>query len=307
LISNPLKKVNILEKNISSVEKSITDLGNGKAFALHNILQLDGRVSAYPKSTRGFSSMNCYLLCENNAAILLDTGFNGQLDLLSKQISSVITQDTPLSIYPLRQNEFMSVGNIVALANRFNVVEAFSNRPNIDFWFDFELEDFIPKEEKDKKFTTSKLGTELKINIGGNPDRLIHGIFAPIRLITTMWIFDQATKTLFSSDMFSHISKSNPDGPWISDKDELSTTSFVRSFLLNTRYWWLEGVDTGPLREGISEVFNKFDIHSIAPGYGTILTGKEQVEKQFKILDEVLRELDSSVVKASYVPRNLER
>ena len=105
-ISNPLKKVNILEKNISSVEKSITDLGNGKAFALHNILQLDGRVSAYPKSTRGFSSMNCYLLCENNAAILLDTGFNGQLDLLSKQISSVITQDTPLSIYPLRQNEF---------------------------------------------------------------------------------------------------------------------------------------------------------------------------------------------------------
>ena len=107
--------------------------------------------------------------------------------------------------------------------------------------------------------------------------------------------------------MFSHISQKNLDGPWISDKDELTTTSFVRSFLLNTRYWWLEGVNTGPLREGISEVFNKFDIHAIAPGYGTILTGKDQVEKQFKILDEVLRDLDSSVVKASYVPRNLER
>tara|TARA_B100000686_G_scaffold32204_2_gene33672 strand:- start:915 stop:1784 length:870 start_codon:yes stop_codon:yes gene_type:complete len=289
------------------MENSITDLGDGKAFALHNILELDGRVSAYPKSTRGFSSMNCYLLCEENAAVLLDTGFNGQLDFLSEQISSIISKDTPLSLYPLRQNEFMSVGNIVALANRFNVVEAFSNRPNIDFWFDFELEDFIPKQEKDKKFKTSKLGNELKINIGDNPERLIHGLVAPIRLISTMWIFDHATKTLFSSDMFSHISQEYPDGPWISNKDELTTTSFVRSFLLNTRYWWLEGVDTGPLREGISEVFNKFDIHSIAPGYGTILTGKEQVEKQFNILDEVLRNLDSSVVKASYVPRNLER
>tara|TARA_Y100000814_G_scaffold269907_1_gene225669 strand:+ start:541 stop:1431 length:891 start_codon:yes stop_codon:yes gene_type:complete len=296
-----------LANKISSIESTITDLGEGKAFALHNILELDGRVSAYPKSTRGFSSMNCYLLREDNAAVLLDTGFNGQIDFLSEQISSLITKDTPLSLYPLRQNEFMSVGNIVALANRFNVVEAFSNRPNIDFWFDFELEDFIPKEEKDKKFTTSKLGNELKINIGENPERLIHGLVAPIRLISTMWIFDHGTKTLFSSDMFSHISQKHLDGPWISDKDELTTTSFVRSFLLNTRYWWLEGVDTGPLREGITEVFNKFDIHTIAPGYGTILTGKEQVEKQFNILDEVLRDLDSSVVKASYVPRNLER
>ena len=296
-----------MANKISSIESTITDLGEGKAFALHNILELDGRVSAYPKSTRGFSSMNCYLLREDNAAVLLDTGFNGQIDFLSEQISSLITKDTPLSLYPLRQNEFMSVGNIVALANRFNVVEAFSNRPNIDFWFDFELEDFIPKEEKDKKFTTSKLGNELKINIGENPERLIHGLVAPIRLISTMWIFDHGTKTLFSSDMFSHISQKHLDGPWISDKDELTTTSFVRSFLLNTRYWWLEGVDTGPLREGITEVFNKFDIHTIAPGYGTILTGKEQVEKQFNILDEVLRDLDSSVVTASYVPRNLER
>jgi len=296
-----------LANKISSIESTITDLGDGKAFALHNILELDGRVSAYPKSTRGFSSMNCYLLREDNAAVLLDTGFNGQIDFLTEQISSLITKDTPLSLYPLRQNEFMSVGNIVALANRFNVVEAFSNRPNIDFWFDFELEDFMPKKEKDKKFTTSKLGNELKINIGENPERLIHGLVAPIRLISTMWIFDHGTKTLFSSDMFSHISQKNLDGPWISDKDELTTTSFVRSFLLNTRYWWLEGVNTGPLREGISEVFNKFDIHAIAPGYGTILTGKDQVEKQFKILDEVLRDLDSSVVKASYVPRNLER
>ena len=296
-----------MANKISSIESTITDLGEGKAFALHNILELDGRVSAYPKSTRGFSSMNCYLLREDNAAVLLDTGFNGQIDFLSEQISSLITKDTPLSLYPLRQNEFMSVGNIVALANRFNVVEAFSNRPNIDFWFDFELEDFIPKEEKDKKFTTSKLGNELKINIGENPERLIHGLVAPIRIISTMWIFDHGTKTLFSSDMFSHISQKRLDGPWISDKDELTTTSFVRSFLLNTRYWWLEGVDTGPLREGITEVFNKFDIHTIAPGYGTILTGKEQVEKQFNILDEVLRDLDSSVDKASYVPRNLER
>ena len=295
----------ILKKNTCSVDNSITDLGDGKAFALHNILELDGRVSAYPKSTRGYSSINCYLLCENNAAVLLDTGFNGQLEKLSEQISSIITKDTPLSIYPLRQNEFMSVGNIVALANKFNVVESFSNRPNIDFWFDFELEDFVPK--KDKKFATSKLGNELKHYIGDNQSRLIHGLVAPIRLISTMWIYDQATKTLFSSDMFSQVSQKTIDGPWISEEDNLTTPSFVRSFLLNTRYWWVEGVETKPLRDGISEVYNKFDIQTIAPGYGTILKGRKQVEHQFSVLDEVLRDMDRSIINPSYVPRGLER
>ena len=55
----------------------ITDLGEGKAYALQNVLPLDGRISAYPGSARGFAPSNCYLLYEDDGAILLDTGYNG--------------------------------------------------------------------------------------------------------------------------------------------------------------------------------------------------------------------------------------
>ncbi len=286
----------------------ITDLGEGKAYALHNVFPLDGRVSAYPGSARGFAPSNCYLLVEDGGAILLDTGYAGHRDSLFEQIRSIITPDTPLSIYPLRLNEFMSVGNAAALAKEFNVVECFARRPDMDFWLDFEVEKFGPKTEEERIFPTTVLGTELQCQVGQNPNRTIHGINAPIRLITTMWIYDEATRTLFSSDMFSHVWQDNPEGPWlVEDDDGVTTNSFVRSFLLNTRYWWVEGVETGPLRKGIADIFNKYDIETLAPGYGTILRGRGLVERQFTVLDEVLRDLDRSVVAPRYVPRGMER
>ena len=286
----------------------ITDLGEGKAYALHNVIPLDGRVSAYPGSARGFAPSNCYLLCEDSGAILLDTGFNGHRRSLFDQIGSIITPDTPLSIYPLRMNEFMSVGNAAALAKEFNVVECLARSPDMDFWLDFEVEKFGPKSEDERIFPTTILGNELKCQVGGNTDRTIHGINAPIRLITTMWIYDEATRTLFSSDMFSHVWQDNPEGPWLlEDDDRVTTSAFVRSFLLNTRYWWIEGIETGPLRKGIADVFNRYDIETLAPGYGTILRGRGLVERHFSVLDEVLHDLDRSVVNPRYVPRGMER
>ena len=132
---------------------------------------------------------------------------------------------------------------------------------------------------------------------------------APIRLIATRWIYDAATKTLFTSDMFTHTWRDRPDGPWIIQDGDDDPTDFdhVRSFLLNTRYWWLEGVDTDKLRRGIDAILSKHDIETLAPGYGCILRGKKTVEKHMQLLDDVLRSLDKSVVASRYVGRDEER
>ncbi len=132
---------------------------------------------------------------------------------------------------------------------------------------------------------------------------------APIRLIATRWIYDEATKTMFTSDMFTHTWRDRPDGPWIIQDGDDDPTDFdhVRSFLLNTRYWWLEGVDTAKLRAGIDKILSKHDIETIAPGYGCILRGKKTVAKHIKLVDDVLRSLDKSVATSRYVDRDEER
>jgi hypothetical protein len=81
----------------------------------------------------------------------------------------------------------------------------------------------------------------------------------------------------------------------------------MRSFLLNTRYWWLEGAPTDAIRRGIDDVFEKHDVETIAPGYGCILHGRKVVARHVRMLDEILKGLDKRVAVSRYVSRDEER
>ncbi len=50
-------------------------MAEGKLYALQHPFALDGRVSAYPASARGYSVANSYLMTQPDAALLIDTGF----------------------------------------------------------------------------------------------------------------------------------------------------------------------------------------------------------------------------------------
>ena len=281
------------------------ELSAGRVYALQNTFELNGRISAYPESARGYSAGNCYLLKEGDRAMLLDTGYAVHEREILGQLGSLIGPETPLSIFPLRINEFMSVSNAMAIAKRFNVVECYSNVPDIEDWIEFET---LRGEERNPVLKTTIIDRGDYARVELDADRIVDVMNAPIRLISTRWIYDEVSKTLFSSDMFSHVSQDNPEGPWLMvDDDRVTTSAFVSSFLLNTRYWWIEGIDTAPIRKGISDVFNRCDIETLAPGYGAILRGRELVERQFTVLDEVLRDLDRSVVNPRYIPRDMER
>jgi len=285
----------------------IAELSAGRVYALQSAFELNGRISAYPQSARGYSVCNCYLLKEGDRAILLDTGYAAHAPDILDQLDRLIGPDTQLSLLPLRINEFMSVSNAVAIAKRFNVVECFSTVPAIEEWIEFET---LRGEARNPVLTTTVLSASAgaRVDLGG--DRFVDVMDAPIRLINTLWIYDAASKTLFSSDMFSHLWRDREDGPWLlgdNDEDGATNFAFVRSFLLNTRYWWIEGANLSPIRRAVADVYDRFDIETIAPGYGTILRGRAHVDQQFAVLDDVLGQLDRKNIAPAYVPRGLER
>ena len=108
----------MLEKVSFSNVATLTD---GKLYALQNSLHLDGRVSAYPARARGYSMANCYLLVEDDAATLLDTGYAVHEPVIRRQIASLLGPEQRLSLFPLRLNEFMSINNVETLAAHFDV------------------------------------------------------------------------------------------------------------------------------------------------------------------------------------------
>jgi hypothetical protein len=283
---------------------NITVLADKKLYALQNVMELAGRVSSYPATARGYSVANCYLLKEGGQALLLDTGYTAHQQAIHAQIASLLDAGDSLSVFPLRINEYMSVCNVESISAAFNAEQCYSGNPDAAHWVDFGGQSDSGKTSA-YSLKTTLVGRKQTLHVGRGEARPLEAFQAPIRLIGTRWMYDQATRTLFTSDMFSHEWSQSQDGPWsLSAKDSATTADHVRSFLLNTRYWWLEGGDTSGLRRKLAEVFDKYDIETIAPGYGRILRGKEIVQRQYTLLDEVLRSLHKDKLTPKYVDRD---
>ena len=284
----------------------IASMADDRLYALQNPFALDGRVSAYPASARGFSVANSYLLTQPDAAMLIDTGFGKDEPAIRAQIERLIAPRLPLSMFPLRLNEFMSINNVESFAAHFNIDQCYTSNPDAALWFDFGTTANGRSILDAMKVTAVTRADTIEL---GKAGRAIDVMQAPIRLIATRWLYDGTTRTLFSSDMFTHTWRGTETGPWIVTEADDDATSLrdVRSFMLNTRYWWLEGVSTDSMRRGIGDIFDKYDIETIAPGYGCILRGRKVVARHYRMLDEFLKSCDKSVAVSRYVTRDEER
>jgi hypothetical protein len=289
----------------TSFQSAVLPLVEGRLYALQNSFALGGRASAYPANAEGYSVCNCYLLKEGNRAVLLDSGLTVHADSLISQVASLIDPGTRLSVYPLRINEFMSVANVEALADAFDVEQCYSSNADAAVWVDFGARSDKPGA-KVSPLVTTMVKRSQRLHVGDEArGRALEAFQAPIRLIGTRWIYDEMTRTLFTSDSFSWEWSQSADGPWFLDDATCNTTAaHVRSFLLNTRYWWLEGGDTESLRRKLKLVFDQYDIENLAPGYGRVLRGRDLVKRQYQLLDQVLTGLDKSVVQARYIDRD---
>ena len=75
-------------RETDGIARGIAALAEGKLYALQHPYALDGRVSSYPASARGFSVANSYLLTQSDAAMLIDTGFGKDEPVIRAQIES---------------------------------------------------------------------------------------------------------------------------------------------------------------------------------------------------------------------------
>jgi flavorubredoxin len=262
--------------------------------ALCNTYEVDGQVSWHSPAVRGFATANCYLLQEDRDALLIDTGLTVHGAALERQLRDALDGDANLSILVLRQGEFDSVCNLLPLVDRFGVRTVYGQFDDIlrwaDFRNDFDVSDgWVPAGGE---VSSVRLSREATLTLGRDAGRRLH-VFRPLlRLLSTHWIYDEAHRTLFTSDSFSYVVRPAESGPWrLTAENDDVTVEHIRDHLVNTRYWWLAESDVEEVRRDLSTVFDRHDVEHIAPAFGAVISGRAVVARHVALLDESIAQL----------------
>lgn len=278
----------------------IVTLQEDRLYALSHPYAVDGRVSWHPPDARGWAPMNCYVLVEPGHALIVETGVRVHQEALLAELEDVVG-DRDASLLVLRQGEFDSVFNLLPIAHAHDLKMIYGQYETPLDWANFRTDirltgdgtiRYDGVDVKRPNLETKILSRFEVIPVSPGRGRLIDAFRPDLMLLNTHWVYDAATRTLLTSDAFSHVISPSPDGPWVITADNDTTTADeMREHLLTTRYWWLPDAYVDDLRASIADVFERYDVETIAPSFGCILSGKGVVERHHAMLDGIIDEV----------------
>jgi hypothetical protein len=266
------------------------------AEGLHRLggsIAVDGRVSWFPPALRGEAPVSCYVF-EAAEPVLVDTGLPVLEQALLAQLAPIVG-DRRLSVFPTRPVEFDSIGNMGAVLEAFAGLRVWSDMPmhGLAGWqARFEL----PPAEADSTWPPEAgvewLGFPDSVELDGG-ERRLEVIQPELRMLMTAWIHDPKSRTLFTSDMFSHVLAPAP-GIWrLTDDDRDDTTVDDVADHHLAKHHWLAGADGSRLAREVEAVFAAREIETIAPTFGCVLHGRRTVERHLALLLDALRRFRS--------------
>lgn len=275
---------------------TIIPLAEGRLYALANSYAVDGSVAWHDPAARGFAPMNSYVLLEGEEALVIDTGVTAHREALLQQLRAVVPPTAKISILHTRIGEFNSICNTPAVLRQFEVMRLYGCYRQVHIWLTF-----LPQDARASTATSDPfdgvagevLGNQHVLQLGSSGSRRIEAFMSSLRLLPTHWVYDAATKTLFTSDMFTHAVRPADGDSWVvSAAGDRMTIDDVTRHLLSTRYWWLPNARLDSIRRDVARVFATYDIEVIAPGYGCILSGRAVVKRHAEMLDAILAKMD---------------
>ena len=238
--------------------------------------------------------------------MLIDTGFGKDEPAIRAQIESLIAPGLPLSLFPLRLNEFMSINNVETFAAHFNVEQCYTSNIDAALWFDFGAKADGRNILDAMTVTAVTRADTIELGKQGRP---IDVMQAPIRLIATRWLYDRATRTLFTSDMFTHVWREQRGrtvdrhrGGRHHDRAGAALVPAQHALLVARRA-------RPPTRSGAASTMCSTNTTSrpSRPAMAASCADARSWRGMYRMLDEVLKACDKSVAVSRYVSRDEER
>jgi hypothetical protein len=263
-------------------EATPTPLVEGKVYVLGGNVEHDGRISWVPATAEGLAPLNAHVLVEGARGLVIDTS-PAAGDAIVQQRESLELEE--IEILLTRPVEFDSMGNAELIVDNLNVTKVYTeaNFEPTD-WTRFRADEPRP----DTTFEDVIIQKDQELAFA--PGRQLTLVNAKLKLLACAWVFDHATETLFTSDSFIHALAPDPGTRVITAENDTVTQADVTRHL-RTKFEWLIGANTAPLRHFVDEVFDRFDVVNVAPNLGCDLRGRDVVQRHREMVDEGLRQL----------------
>ena len=263
------------------------ELVSNKLYGLGGLAPIDDGFSWIPKNVTGYEPVNAFLLLEDDAALLVDTGVPLHKEIVKNQLDEFIGSERELQVF-LTRFEPDCLANLPTLTANFNFHTI--NGGGVLNPFDF-FDDISSAEQVKSDYSLELIRKKPGDIVQMNADRKLELVVTPIRLLTTFWAYDATTKAMFTSDSFGHVQIQDPSQPAVLDAEN-DTTTFeqVRDHLL-TKFDWLLGAETEPLIADVEKIFATYDVEILAPTHGAAIRGKETVARHVEMFLRVLSEI----------------
>jgi flavorubredoxin len=254
----------------------------GETYRLGGFVELDGQVSWAPRLPGRYQPINCYLVDKKEGAVLIDTGLAAHQQIVLRQLNETFDPRRPISLF-LTRPELECAGNVGAVHKALTLKEIVAVAVNPFDAYEEGVEGVVPVR-------MLPLAIVRSIPIGEPPSLCV--VPTIIRILSTFWVFDQETKTLFSSDWFGHTSVSSPsDSVVISSPANDSTTyQSARAHVL-AKYWWLPLATTKAMIGFLEGLFDQHDVERIAPTHGCVLESRPVVRNHRDMMLRLLQEV----------------
>jgi flavorubredoxin len=264
-------------------------LSPGSLYALGADVPLDGGLSWAPARPGRVQFVNAYLLLEGERGLLIDTGLALHEDVVLEQLAQIVPDGTTLTIF-LTRAEMDCLSNLGPIAGRFTVdgVMTGGSMNPFDAFDDVPCVGSSAAHFGIEQTDRGGLSMVRTSNLDLGPDRTVVVITPVFRLLSTFWLFDAKTGTLFTSDMFGHTDSGPGHERAVASRDQDESTLESVARHLFSKFWWLADAETGRLRSDLDAIFEEFQPDAIAPTHGRILAGREVVSRHREMLDTIL-------------------
>lgn len=250
---------------------------------LGHVARADGRLSWVGDGVGGWSPVNCYLVRDGDAGLLVDTGLPAHRAHVMGQLAGPVPAEVrSLRVVLTRQIEFDSIGNAVAIMRDLPVEAVYGHMP----WEGWLHHDADFGDAADVPFRRLPTTGSIEARAGG---RSLEVIAPPLRLLQTAWLFDAATGTLFTSDAFGHVPLDDPGHAPVVDAVGSGDDPGLVEAGLHAKSAWLREADVEPVLEQLQAVFATHDVRTIAPGFGCVLRGRDVVARHVELVLDAIR------------------